>query len=44
MFQQIWRDLGANKTDPSLRELAKFAKFVLVKFIKVAADNKKVCK
>ena len=25
MFQQIWRDLGANKTDPSLREQAKFA-------------------
>ena len=24
VFQQIWRDLGANRTDQSLRELAKF--------------------
>jgi len=41
-FQQVWKDLKSNPSDPSLRELAKFAKFILAKFMTVAATNKKV--
>merc|ERR1712142_744865 len=41
-FQQVWKDLKSNPTDPSLRELAKFAKFILSKFMNVANSNKKV--
>jgi len=41
-FQQVWKDLKSNPSDPSLRELAKFAKFILAKFMTVAASNKKV--
>ena len=42
VFQQVWRDLKMNPKDQSLRELAKFAKFILAKFLTVAASNKKV--
>jgi len=42
VFQLIWKDLKANPTDTSLRELAKFAKFLLAKFMTVASSNKKV--
>ena len=42
VFQQIWRDLKTSPQDQSLRELAKFSKFIVAKFLKVAADNKKV--
>ena len=42
VFQQIWRDLKTDPKDQSLRELAKFSKFILSKFFKVAAENKKV--
>jgi len=42
VFQQIWRDLKTNPKDPSLRELAKFAKFIVSKFLAVASTNKKV--
>ena len=42
VFQQIWRDLKTTPKDQSLRELAKFAKFILSKFLTVAASNKKV--
>ena len=41
VFQQVWRDLKMNPKDQSLRELAKFAKFILSKFLTVAASNKK---
>ena len=42
VFQQIWTDLKTNKEDPSLREMTKFAKFILAKFLKAAETNKKV--
>ena len=42
VFQQVWTDLKTNKEDPSLREMAKFAKFILSKFMKAAETNKKV--
>ena len=42
VFQQIWRDIKMNPKDQSLRELAKFAKFILSKFLTVASTNKKV--
>jgi len=42
VFQQIWRDLATNSKDPSLRELAKFSKFILEKFMTLAAGNKKI--
>ena len=42
VFQKIWADLRAKPEDQNLRELAKFAKFVLQKFLAVAAANKKV--
>eukprot|EP00092_Neocalanus_flemingeri_P015916 GFUD01017233.1.p1 GENE.GFUD01017233.1~~GFUD01017233.1.p1 ORF type:complete len:1724 (+),score=585.73 GFUD01017233.1:81-5252(+) len=42
VFQQVWKDLRSNPSDQSLRELAKFAKFILSKFMTVAASNKKV--
>jgi len=41
-FQQVWKDLKSNPSDQSLRELAKFAKFILSKFLTVAGSNKKV--
>jgi hypothetical protein len=41
-FQKIWCDLQAKPEDQNLRELAKFAKFVVQKFLAVAATNKKV--
>jgi hypothetical protein len=42
VFQKIWCDLRAKPDDQNLRELAKFAKFVVQKFLAVAATNKKV--
>jgi hypothetical protein len=42
VFQKIWCDLRAKPEDQNLRELAKFAKFVVQKFLAVAATNKKV--
>jgi hypothetical protein len=42
VFQKIWSDLRAKPDDQNLRELAKFAKFVVQKFLAVAATNKKV--
>jgi hypothetical protein len=42
VFQKIWCDLRAKPDDQNLRELAKFAKFVVQKFLSVAATNKKV--
>ena len=42
VFQQIWADLKTNKDDPSLREMAKFAKFILAKFLKASETNKKI--
>jgi hypothetical protein len=42
VFQKIWTDLRATPEDQNLRELAKFAKFILQKFFAVAASNKKV--
>ena len=32
---KVWRDLKTNPKDPSLREMAKFAKYILAKFLKV---------
>lgn len=42
VFQQIWRDLRTSPKDSSLREMAKFAKFIITKFLTVAETNKKV--
>ena len=42
VFQQIWKDLKTSPQDQSLRELAKFSKFIVAKFLKVASENKKV--
>merc|ERR1719509_702778 len=42
VFQKVWRDLATNSKDQSLRELAKFAKFILEKFMTLAANNKKM--
>ena len=42
VFQLIWKDLKSNPSDASLRELAKFGKFIVSKFMKVATENKKV--
>jgi len=41
-FQKVWKELKSNPSDSSLRELAKFAKFIVSKFMTVAASNRKV--
>ena len=42
VFQQIWKDLKTSPNDKTLRELGKFARFIVAKFMNVAASNKKV--
>ncbi len=42
VFQRIWADLRLRPDDQNLRELAKFAQFILRKFMHAAAKNKKI--
>lgn len=42
VFQKIWKDFCLNPQDQAIKDMVKFAKFILTKFREVAEKNSKV--